>query len=43
VSFEETGLPRLFKTSQFRIDRAQAGKVEDGDILGTGNLAATKP
>ncbi|CAG8075824.1 unnamed protein product [Penicillium salamii] len=43
VPFEKTSMPRLFQTSQFRIDRAQAGKVEDGDILGTGNFAATKP
>ncbi|KAJ5351540.1 hypothetical protein N7452_000514 [Penicillium brevicompactum] len=43
VSFEETSMPRLFQTSQFRIDRAQSGKAEDGDILGTGNFAATKP
>lgn len=38
ISFEETNLPRLFKTTQFRIDRAINGREEDGDILGTGNL-----
>lgn len=43
VPFEETGMPRLFKTTQFRIDRARNGREEDGDILGTGNLAPTKP
>ncbi|KAH7020485.1 FAD dependent oxidoreductase superfamily [Ilyonectria destructans] len=43
IQFEDTKLPRLFQTSQFRIDRAQNGKEEDGDILGTGNFAATKP
>jgi glycine/D-amino acid oxidase-like deaminating enzyme len=43
VPFEDTSMPRLFQTSQFRIDRAQAGKEEDGDILGTGKLAATRP
>lgn len=42
ISFEETTLPRLFKTSQFRIDRAQNGREEDGDILGTGNFPAMK-
>lgn len=43
VSFEKTGLPRLFQSTQFRIDRALNGKEEDGDILGTGKSAATKP
>ena len=42
VPFEQTGLPRLFKTTQDRIDRARAGSEEDGDILGTGNFPATK-
>ncbi|KAH7147197.1 FAD dependent oxidoreductase superfamily, partial [Dactylonectria estremocensis] len=42
IQFEETRLPRLFQTSQFRIDRAQNGKEEDGDILGTGKFATTK-
>ncbi|KAF9774360.1 hypothetical protein IL306_007641 [Fusarium sp. DS 682] len=43
IDFEETKLPRLFQTSQFRIDRAQNGKEEDGDIIGTGKFATTKP
>lgn len=43
IPFEGTSLPRLFKTSQFRIDRAQKGREEDGDILGTGNFPSTKP
>ncbi|KAJ5647388.1 hypothetical protein N7490_003760 [Penicillium lividum] len=43
VPFEDTGLPRLFQTTQFRIDRALNGKEEDGDILGSGKAAATKP
>ncbi|KAE8155142.1 FAD dependent oxidoreductase superfamily [Aspergillus avenaceus] len=42
IPFEKTSMPRLFQTSQFRIDRAQNGKEEDGDILGTGNFPATK-
>ena len=42
VPFEQTGLPRLFKTTQDRIDRARAGKEENGDILGTGSFPATK-
>jgi hypothetical protein len=42
VSFEETAMPRLFKTTKERIDRAQGGKEEDGDILGTGSFFATK-
>lgn len=43
VPFEETSMPRLFRTSQFRIDRALNGKTEDGDILGSGKFPATKP
>ncbi|KAJ5280157.1 hypothetical protein N7478_005529 [Penicillium angulare] len=43
LKFEETGLPRLFETTKFRIDRALSGKVEDGDILGSGKFAATRP
>ena len=43
VSFAETSMPRLFQTTQARIDRALSGKVEDGDILGTGPVPATKP
>lgn len=42
VPFEQTGVPRLFKTTQERIDRAQNGTEEEGDILGTGNQKATK-
>jgi glycine/D-amino acid oxidase-like deaminating enzyme len=42
VPFEKTSMPRLFKTTQFRIDRALSGKEEEGDILGTGNFPATK-
>lgn len=40
--FEESGLPRLFKTTQERIDRALNGNEEDGDILGTGKFGVTK-
>ncbi|PWY87367.1 FAD dependent oxidoreductase [Aspergillus heteromorphus CBS 117.55] len=43
IPFEQTAMPRLFQTSQFRIDRAQHGSESDGDILGTGNFPATKP
>ncbi|OOF94033.1 hypothetical protein ASPCADRAFT_516362 [Aspergillus carbonarius ITEM 5010] len=43
ISFEETDMPRLFKTTQFRIDRAMNGQESDGDILGTGNFPSTKP
>ncbi|EAW20232.1 NAD(P)/FAD-dependent oxidoreductase [Aspergillus fischeri NRRL 181] len=42
VGFEETGMPRLFKTTKERIERAQRGKEEEGDILGTGSFPATK-
>lgn len=42
ASFEETTMPRLFKTTQTRIERAQDGREEDGDILGTGSFPATK-
>ncbi|KAF7930490.1 uncharacterized protein EAE98_004890 [Botrytis deweyae] len=42
VPFEKTGVPRLFKTTQERIDRAKNGSEEQGDILGTGNQKATK-
>lgn len=41
--FEKTSMPRLFQTSQFRIDRALNGKEEDGDILGGGKALATQP
>lgn len=43
IPFEKTSMPRLFQTSQFRIDRAMSGREEDGDIIGTGNLPSTKP
>jgi glycine/D-amino acid oxidase-like deaminating enzyme len=43
IPFEKTSMPRLFQTSQFRIDRALNGKTEDGDILGSGKFPATKP
>ncbi|RHZ60856.1 hypothetical protein CDV55_106812 [Aspergillus turcosus] len=42
VAFEQTGMPRLFKTTRDRIERAQGGSEEDGDILGTGSFFATK-
>lgn len=41
VSFEQTMLPRLFETSQQRIDKARNGREEDGDILAT-SFSATK-
>jgi glycine/D-amino acid oxidase-like deaminating enzyme len=43
VSFEETKIPRLFKTSAQRINRAKLGREEDGDIIGSGNLPTTNP
>ncbi|OJJ47375.1 hypothetical protein ASPZODRAFT_132360 [Penicilliopsis zonata CBS 506.65] len=42
LPFEQSGLPRLFRTTQERIDRAKNGRQEDGDILGTGSFPATK-
>ncbi|KAH8660849.1 FAD dependent oxidoreductase-domain-containing protein [Tricladium varicosporioides] len=33
LSFEDTGLPRMYKTTKFRLERAAKGKEEDGDIL----------
>ncbi|KAJ5182823.1 hypothetical protein N7492_000439 [Penicillium capsulatum] len=36
--FDATGLPRLFETTQFRLDRAWNGKEEDGDIVGSGTF-----
>lgn len=41
VKFEETEMPKLFKTTQFRIDRAVKGGEEGGDIIGDGS-AMTK-
>ncbi|KEF54253.1 uncharacterized protein A1O9_09419 [Exophiala aquamarina CBS 119918] len=38
LPFSDTGIPTLFQTSQFRIDRAWSNKEEDGDILGTGHI-----
>ncbi|RDW77707.1 FAD dependent oxidoreductase superfamily-like protein [Coleophoma cylindrospora] len=43
IPIEQTNVPRLFKTTQERIDRARSGSEEEGDILGTGNAKATKP
>ena len=40
--FEATRLPRLYKTTQERIERARNGREEDGDIIGTGGFSATK-
>jgi glycine/D-amino acid oxidase-like deaminating enzyme len=40
--FETTCLPRLYKTTQARIDGATNGKEEDGDVIGTGGFSATK-
>ena len=40
VSFEETGMPRLFKTTQERLSQAQNGREEYGDILGDGSLVS---
>jgi glycine/D-amino acid oxidase-like deaminating enzyme len=42
VEFEQTCLPRLFKTTQQRIDGARKRGEEDGDILGGGSFSATK-
>lgn len=38
LPFSETGVPRLFQTSQVRIDRAWRNSEEDGDILGSGQI-----
>lgn len=38
LPFSKTGIPRLYQTSQFRIDRARTNSEEDGDILGTGEI-----
>lgn len=36
LPFSETGLPRLFETTAFRIERAQKADEMHGDILGAG-------
>lgn len=44
LSFYETGIPRLYETSQFRIHRARNNKDEESDRLGTGQIfLATEP
>ncbi|KAJ6164540.1 hypothetical protein N7470_003212 [Penicillium chermesinum] len=43
IPFEKTSMPRLFQTTQARLDRALNGTVEDGDVLGGGSPSATKP
>jgi glycine/D-amino acid oxidase-like deaminating enzyme len=40
--FETTRLPRLYKTTQERIEKARNGRKEDGDIIGTGGFSVTK-
>lgn len=40
--YEKSGLPRLFQTTQARIDVALNGREEDGDIVGTGSFPVTK-
>ena len=40
--FETTRLPRLYKTTRERIEKATSGNEEDGDIIGTGGFSATK-
>ncbi|KAK4613498.1 hypothetical protein CLAFUW4_09335 [Fulvia fulva] len=39
VPFEETKVPRVFKTTKARLEVAQNGKEEYGDILGDGSLS----
>lgn len=43
ISFEETKIPRLFKTSAQRINQEKLGREEDGDIIGSYNLPVAKP
>ncbi|KAJ9629994.1 hypothetical protein H2204_008798 [Knufia peltigerae] len=38
LPFSETGIPKVFETSQARIDRAVSNSEEEGDILGTGRI-----
>lgn len=40
--FEATCLPRLYKTTQERIEKARKGTEEDGDIIGSSALLATR-
>lgn len=39
VSFEDTDVPRLLKTTRERLQRAQKGTEDLGDILGDGSLS----
>ncbi|EME42339.1 hypothetical protein DOTSEDRAFT_73235 [Dothistroma septosporum NZE10] len=39
VPFEETKVPRVFKTTKARIEMAQNGEAEYGDIIGDGSLS----
>lgn len=43
IPFEATAMPRLFKTSAQRINRAKLGREDKGDIIGSGNLPSIKP
>lgn len=43
IPFEATAMPRLFKTSAQRINRAKLGREDKGDIIGSGNLPSVKP
>jgi len=43
IPFEATAMPRLFKTSAQRINRAKFGREDEGDIIGSGNLPSIKP
>lgn len=42
VEFSETGMPRLFRTTKERLEKATRGTEEDGDIIGTGGFGPTK-
>lgn len=42
VTFEETGLPSLFKTSKERMEKAERLGEEEGDILGVGKFGPSK-
>lgn len=41
TTFEQSGIPRLLKTTRERLDRAQNGREEYGDIVGDGSLVGT--